>query len=212
MISSLVAQGASAQDAPWTSIANGVGQFHSLGTLGQVTVQHVSVTSVTPRSGRGVFDLHHGTLANGADPSRDCPADRYLAVMPDLENIPSWALPDVAGCRPAKSSSLDRLIPRISIEGSFFSIGYGVELDKESRGLLIDYGAFTFGIGDSPNGAAVFNGAKFHIPRWFPGSALVPQRIREELQFDVGLSLPLDTIDVRRWRPQLGIGVTLARW
>ena len=83
---------------------------------------------------------------------------------------------------------------------------------KRSGGLTIDYGAFRFGIGDSSGGATVFNGASFGLPDWVPGNRLLPERIRDDLEFEVGIMLPIDTIDVKDWRPQVGIGVRVLEW
>ena len=86
------------------------------------------------------------------------------------------------------------------------------QVDRVKKGLLIDYGAFSFGIGDSPTGGIILGGASFGLPRWMPGSRLIPDRIREELQIDVGIRLPIDTMNVREWQPNFGIGVKLLHW
>ena len=180
-------------------------------TFADVTLNHVALSLSDRGSTRDMFSPHTERPERGLEDRERCPVEGYLAVMPDLRAIPGWVLSEIDECRPAKSS-LRSLIPKIRLEGSLFSIHYGLEIDKVKKGLLIDYGAFTFGIGDSPTGGMIFSGASFGIARWVPGSRFIPDRIREGLQIDVGIRLPLDTIDVKEWRPNLGIGVKLLNW
>jgi len=207
----LLASDASGEGSSWLIAEDEFTQYYSLGELGEITVNHISLSFVDQHSTRKLFNPSESRSGRSDKGQEDCPLESYLAVTPDVRGVPGWALSDLGDCSPEKSS-LDGLVPRISIRGTFFSIGYGVELDKESRGLFVDYGAFTLGIGDSPSGAALFSGASFGLPRWFPGSALLPPRIREDIQFDVGIMLTLDSLDIRDWRPQFGVGVELLEW
>jgi hypothetical protein len=199
------------QTAYGVGIGKSLGQFDGMGELGDVTLDHVGLSFVGGSSRNDLISVMPGRLGRSRGERDHCQMDNYLQAVAKPRNLPRWALSEIDPCRP-KRSSLDRLIPRISIEGTFFSVGYGVELDKESRGLFIDYGAFTLGIGDSPTGASIFNGATFHLPHWVPGRNLLPDRIRDHVELDVGVRLPLDTINIRKWSPQLGVGVKLAEW
>ena len=206
-----LAEGASGETGNRLVFETRPDQWSRFGTPGDVSLDHVTL-SFSDRSEIGdIFSRHTEPPVRGMRDRDRCPVEGYLDVMPDLRAVPGWVLSDMDKCRPAKSS-LRQLIPNIRIEGTLFHISYGLEVDRVKKGLLIDYGAFSFGIGDSPTGGIILGGASFGLPRWMPGSRLIPDRIREELQIDVGIRLPIDSMNVREWQPNFGIGVKLLHW
>jgi len=210
--SCLLASSASGESAQWLVGEGRLGQFQSLGKVGELTLNQVSLSFDQKRSNANdVFDTLERGLRQRSPSPAPCLYESHLPILPRSRNVPNWATSKQTECN-TEEPNREGLIPRISISGSFFSIGYGVELDKNNRGLLIDYGAFTFGVGDSPGGAALFQGASVGLPRWIPGSRLIPRRISEGLKFDLGVTLLFDKDNPGKLRHHAGIGVRLAEW
>jgi hypothetical protein len=210
--SCVLASSASGEGPQWLIGEGQLGQFQSLGEVGELTLNQVSLSfdHKRPNSNDAFDTLERGLLQRSLSPA-PCLEENHLSSLQDLRNVPSWTTSKRAECA-GEESARKGLIPHISFRGTFFSIGYGIELDKKNRGLLIDYGAFTFGVGDSPGGAALFQGASISMPRWIPGSRLIPRRIQEGLKFDLGVTLLFDTHNPGKLRHLAGIGVRLAEW